>query len=196
MLIQMLLNQAEVYQTKQLQLQMTGLHFIQNALGVLGVVLALGADVDKAVENLKTMRPLKGRGASVTMFVDGQKIKVIDDAYNANPASMKASLEVLGTNKGRKIAVLGDMKELGEKSYELHTGLKQVIEKNNIDLVFTIGEEMKQLFDVLPKEKKGCAVLQKEELYLVLRNSLKDGDTVLIKGSNSLNMNAILEALK
>ena len=109
---------------------------------------------------------------------------------------MKASLDVLGTNKGRKIAVLGDMKELGEKSYELHTGLKEAVEKNNIDLVFTIGEEMKQLFDVLPTEKQGCAVFQTKDVILPLKNALKDGDTVLIKGSNSMKMSAILEALK
>lgn len=192
-------SQAQIQingQIKTLQLQMTGLHFIQNALGVLGVVLALGADVDKAIENLKTMQPLKGRGASIVFFVDGQKIKFIDDAYNANPASMKASLDVLGTNKGRKIAVLGDMKELGEKSYELHTGLKEAIEKNNIDLVFTVGEEMKQLFNVLPPQKQGCAVLKTEEVILPLKNALKEGDTVLVKGSNSMKMNTILEALK
>ena len=183
-------------QIKQLQMQMIGLHFIQNALGVLGVVLALGADIDKAIENLKSMQPLKGRGALVTLFVEGQKVKFIDDAYNANPSSMKASLEVLGTNQGRKIAVLGDMKELGEKSYELHTALKEVIEKNNIDLVFTVGTEMKQLFDILPEEKKGGAVYQVNEVILPLRNTLKDGDTVLIKGSNSVKMNSILEALK
>ena len=134
-------------QIKTLRLQMTGLHFIQNALGVLGVVLALGADVDKAIENLKTMSPLKGRGATLTLCINGKSIKFIDDAYNANPASMAASLQVLGTYSGRKIAILGDMKELGEQSYALHTGLKDVIEKNSIDLVFTIGEEMKQLYD-------------------------------------------------
>jgi UDP-N-acetylmuramoyl-tripeptide--D-alanyl-D-alanine ligase len=175
---------------------MTGLHFIQNALGVLGVVLALGADVDKAIENLKTMSPLKGRGATLTLCINGKNIKFIDDAYNANPASMTASLQVLGTYPGRKIAILGDMKELGEKSYDLHTGLKDVIEKNGIDLVFTIGEEMKQLYDVLPSEKQGKAVLTTQDVITPLKEILQNGDTVLIKGSNSMKMNSILEELR
>ena len=183
-------------QIKTLRLQMTGLHFIQNALGVLGVVLALGADVDKAIENLKTMSPLKGRGATLTLCINGKSIKFIDDAYNANPASMAASLQVLGTYSGRKIAILGDMKELGEQSYALHTGLKDVIEKNSIDLVFTIGEEMKQLYDVLPSEIQGKAVSTTQDIITPLKEILQNGDTVLIKGSNSMKMNTILEELR
>ncbi|MBE6449437.1 MAG: UDP-N-acetylmuramoyl-L-alanyl-D-glutamate--2,6-diaminopimelate ligase [Alphaproteobacteria bacterium] len=183
-------------QIKQLQLQLAGLHFIQNALGVLGVVLALGADVDKAIENLKHIKPLKGRGATLQKEIDGKTITFIDDAYNANPASMAASLDVLSRYPGRKIAVLGEMKELGTESRQLHIGLKDIIEKNNIDLVFTIGEEIKQLFDVLPESKKAVAVLNAPEVIESLKAVLQDGDTVLIKGSNSMRLDKILEAFQ
>ncbi len=183
-------------QTKQLQLQTTGLHFIQNALAVLGVVLALGADVDKAIENLKTMQPLKGRGARVNLTIDGKNVTFIDDAYNANPSSMVASISVLGTATGRKIAVLGTMGELGEKSTELHTALKEPIMQNNIDLVFAVGDEMKKLFDVLPSQKQGACTQNARQIITPLLMRLQDGDTVLIKGSNSMKLFTILEELK
>ncbi len=182
-------------QTKLLQLQTTGLHFIQNALGVLGVVLALGADVDKAIENLKTMQPLKGRGAHIEKEINGKKITFIDDAYNANPSSMTASINVLGTHSGRKIAVLGTMGELGEKSDELHIGLKAPLEQNHIDLVFAVGDQMKKLYDVLDPKMQGAAVSTAKDVITPLKQALQDGDTVLIKGSNSMKMYTILEAL-
>ena len=182
-------------QIKELELQMSGLHFIQNALGVLGVVLALGANVDKAIENLRQMKPLKGRGAHVELKVKGKNITFIDDAYNANPSSMAASLNVLGTVKGRKIAVLGDMLELGDKSTEMHVALKDSVVQNNVDLVFTVGGEMKKLYDVLPQNKKGAAVGNVDEVVEPLLNALSDGDTVLIKGSNSMKLFTLLEKL-
>ena len=182
-------------QLKVLELQTTGLHFIQNALGVLGVVLALGADLDKAIENLKEMKPLKGRGAHVVADIEDKKITFIDDTYNANPSSMAASLNVLGTVTGRKIAVLGDMLELGEKSAEMHVALKDPIIQNNIDLVFTVGDEMRKLYDALPNNKKGVAVRSVDEVVQPLLENLKDGDTVLLKGSNGMKLFTLLEKL-
>ena len=182
-------------QVKQLELQMTGLHFVQNALGVLGVVLALGADIDKAIQNLKEMKPLKGRGAHVCVEINDKKVTFIDDAYNANPSSMTASLNVLGMATGRKIAVLGDMLELGEKSTELHVALKDPITQNGVDLVFTVGDEMKKLYDVLPDNKKGFDGKTVDDVVEPLLKSLKDGDTVLIKGSNSMKLFTLLEKL-
>ena len=182
-------------QVKQLELQMTGLHFVQNALGVLGVVLALGADVDKAIQNLKEMKPLRGRGAHIHTEIDGKKITFIDDTYNANPSSMQASLNVLGMAVGRKVAVLGDMLELGEKSTEMHVALKDQITQNDVNLVFTVGDEMKKLYDALPDSKKGFAAKTVDDVINPLLNSLKDGDTVLVKGSNGMKLSKLLEVL-
>lgn len=180
---------------KELKLQMAGLHFIQNALGVLGVVLSLNADVDKAIENLAQMKPLKGRGALVKGSVMGKSITFIDDCYNANPSSMTASLNVLGANHGRKVAVIGEMRELGEKSAALHQGLNDSIARNHIDLVFCVGAETKPLYDILPDTIKGGFFESAPEVINTLQSRLEDGDVVLIKGSNSMKMNVIMEKL-
>ena len=179
----------------ELVLQMSGLHFIQNALGVLGIVSACGKDIDEAIKNLQKITPLKGRGKHLSLIVDTKKITYIDDSYNANPSSVKASLNVLGLCQGRKIAVLGDMRELGEKSKELHLSLLQSIEENHIDLVIAVGSEMKVLYDALPENKKAGFVKQAPQAVCILRSLLQNGDTVLVKGSNGMKMWDILTEL-
>ena len=175
-----------------------GQHFAMNALAVLGAVDALGASVEQAVRSLEKTAPVAGRGACVDVTLsDGRKIKVIDDAYNANPASMAASITSLGLRTGgRKIAVLGDMLELGPAGAAMHVGLSGVLGTVGIDKVYTVGSLMHALFDALPFDKQGAAVSHAAEIIPVLMQELQDGDIVLVKASNGTGLSVVLSALK
>ena len=128
-----------------------GAHIAQNAVGALAAVALLDGDVLNAAAALKNFTALKGRGARFE--ADG--VTVIDESYNANPASMAAALALLGNAQGRKIAVLGDMLEMGDGGIIHHAGLAQPILANNVDLVFASGAQMKALWEVLPPERRG-----------------------------------------
>lgn len=180
--------------TKELLLNLAGLHFIQNACGVLSVVKALGQNIDAAISSLADLQPISGRGKTKKVFIGGNEITFIDDAYNANPASMRASLNVLGHYTGRKIAVLGQMLELGEKSKDLHTSLADDINQNKIDKVYCVGQEMKYLYDCLSAEQKGAYVDSAPDLADILKNDLQNGDIVLFKGSHSVRLDKLLNA--
>ena len=177
-------------------LQTTGIHFVMNALGVLAIIKALGADIKKACQNLSRMKPLKGRGAQTQVSVDGKLITFIDDSYNANPSSMKAAISVLGQKQGRKLAVLGDMLELGEQSRTLHTALAQDLVNQKVDRLYTVGREMRALFEAVPAEMRGWAAQTALELLPILKQDLKNGDVVLFKGSNGTKISRLVEALQ
>jgi UDP-N-acetylmuramoyl-tripeptide--D-alanyl-D-alanine ligase len=135
---------------------------------------------------------LKGRGARIAL----NGIELIDESYNANPASMAAALSLLGAAKGRKIAVLGDMLEMGEGGIAHHAGLAAPIEANRIDLVFASGPQMKALWDVLPASRRGAYAQNATDLKPQVMAAVKAGDTVLVKGSNGSRMSVIIDALK
>jgi UDP-N-acetylmuramoyl-tripeptide--D-alanyl-D-alanine ligase len=169
-----------------------GAHIAQNVVGALAAVALLDGDVLNAAAALKNFIALKGRGARF----DAAGIAVIDESYNANPASMSAALALLGDAQGRKIAVLGDMLEMGEGGVAHHAGLAAPIDTNKIDLVFTSGAQMKALWDVLPAARKGAYAETSAALAPQLMIALRPGDTVLVKGSNGSKMSVIIEALK
>jgi UDP-N-acetylmuramoyl-tripeptide--D-alanyl-D-alanine ligase len=174
-----------------------GAHIAQNVVGALTAVALLDGDVLNAAAALKNFIALKGRGARFT----ANGIAVIDESYNANPASMAAALALLGdafsSNKsGRKIAVLGDMLEMGEGGIAHHAGLAQPIAANNVDLVFASGAQMKALWEALPAKTRGAYAETSTTLLPQLLAALKPGDTVLVKGSNGARMSIIIEALK
>jgi UDP-N-acetylmuramoyl-tripeptide--D-alanyl-D-alanine ligase len=155
----------------------------------------LDGNVLNAAAALKNFLPLKGRGAR---FAVGG-IQVIDESYNANPASMAAALALLGNasnQNGRKIAVLGDMLEMGEGGIAHHAGLAGPIEANKVDLVFASGNQMKALWDALPASRRGAYAENSTTLAPKLMAAVKQGDTVLVKGSNGAKMSVIIEALK
>ncbi len=179
----------------QFSMNLTGLHFIQNALGVLAVVSALGKDLEKAVQGLSNMSAVKGRGAFVKSTFNGKAITVIDDAYNANPSSMAASIAVLGTCEGRKIAVLGDMLELGEFSETLHTNLVDNLLAIHVDKVYAVGSMMKKLYDKLPTDAQGAWTEKAVDLLPLLAKGLQSGDTVLVKASNGIKLYEIVKEL-
>jgi UDP-N-acetylmuramoyl-tripeptide--D-alanyl-D-alanine ligase len=169
-----------------------GGHIAQNVVGALAAVALLDGDVLNAAAALRNFAALKGRGAR---FAAGD-IDVIDESYNANPASMTAALALLGAAKGRKIAVLGDMLEMGEGGIAHHAGLATPIDDNRVDLVFTAGAQMHHLWNALPASRRGAHAATSAELLPQLMSVLAAGDTVLVKGSNGARMSVIIEALK
>jgi UDP-N-acetylmuramoyl-tripeptide--D-alanyl-D-alanine ligase len=169
-----------------------GAHIAQNVVGALAAVALLDGDVLNAAAALKNFTALKGRGARF----EANGIQVIDDSYNANPASMAAALALLSAAMGRKIAVLGDMLEMGEGGLAHHAGLAAPIEVNKVDLVFASGAQMKALWDVLPATRRGAYAETSAALAPQLMAALVPGDTVLVKGSNGAKMSVIVEALR
>src|SRR4051812_13783313 len=169
-----------------------GLHIAQNVVGALAAVALADGDVLNAAAALKDFAPLKGRGQR---FAAGG-ITVIDESYNANPASMAAALALLSEAKGRKIAVLGDMLEMGEGGAAHHAGLAAPIESAGADLVFAAGDQMKALWDALPASRRGAYAKSSADLRQPLSETLRAGDTVLVKGSFGSKMALIVDALK
>jgi len=169
-----------------------GAHIAQNVVGALAAVALLDGDVLNAAAALKNFTALKGRGARF----ESAGIQVIDESYNANPASMAAALALLGAAAGRKIAVLGDMLEMGEGGVAHHAGLAAPIDTNRVDLVFVSGIQMKALWDALPASRRGAYAETSAALLPQVLTALKAGDTVLVKGSNGAKMSLIVEALK
>ena len=169
-----------------------GLHIAQNVVGALAAVALAEGDVLNAAAALKDFAPLKGRGARF----EAAGVTVIDESYNANPASMAAALALLAGAKGRKIAVLGDMLEMGEGGAAHHAGLAAPIAAANTDLVFAAGAQMKALWEALPAARRGVYAQTSAQLRDSLTAALKPGDTVLVKGSFGSKMSVIVEALK
>ncbi len=169
-----------------------GRHIAQNAIGALLAVALLEGDVLNAAAALKNFAALKGRGARFT----AGGVDVIDESYNANPASMVAALALLAGAEGRRIAVLGDMLELGTDGAAHHAGLAAAIEAAKADLVFLNGTEMQALWAVLPASRRGAWAPTSAELAPKLAAALKLGDTVLVKGSLGSKMAVIVDALK
>ena len=167
-----------------------GAHIASNVVGALAAVALADGDVLNAAAGLKDFTALKGRGQR---FQSGD-VTVIDESYNANPASMAAALALLGAAKGRKIAVLGDMLEMGAGDH--HVALAAPIAAAKTDLVFASGREMKALWDALPKGQRGIYAETSAALVPELLGALKPGDTVLVKGSFGSKMALIVDALK
>ena len=173
-----------------------GAHWVANSLGVLAVVDALGADVTEAARALADIAPAIGRGAQSTIALDGGDLLLIDESYNASPASIRAALEVLGTSPGRRIAVLGDMLELGNRSGALHAGLAEDVTRNGVDLVFLAGAEMAALAAALDPAQVAATAPTSEALLPAVANAVRAGDTVMVKGSRGSRMAPIVAALK
>jgi UDP-N-acetylmuramoyl-tripeptide--D-alanyl-D-alanine ligase len=173
-----------------------GTHIAMNAIAALLAVRELGADIKTASQALGKFAALKGRGA---IFAAGG-IDIIDESYNANPASMTAALGLLGQARpkpsGRRVAVLGDMLELGADSAGLHAALAKDIAAASADLVFLCGPQMAALWQILPERKRGAYAEKSAELAPELMRNLRAGDVVLVKGSFGSRMSVIIDALK
>ncbi|MEM7428296.1 MAG: UDP-N-acetylmuramoylalanyl-D-glutamyl-2,6-diaminopimelate--D-alanyl-D-alanine ligase [Pseudomonadota bacterium] len=178
-----------------------GAHFVQNSLAVLAAVKLLGADLALAALSLADTAAPQGRGARARLpMPGGGALTLIDEAYNANPASMRAALSLLGSAEpgkgGRRIAVLGDMLELGETSPELHEGLLAPIDEAGVDAVYACGPMMAHLWEALPAKKRAVYAETSAGLTDALLDDMRSGDVVMVKGSLGSKMIPIVEALK
>jgi UDP-N-acetylmuramoyl-tripeptide--D-alanyl-D-alanine ligase len=176
-----------------------GKHMAINSLAVLASVKAVGANVKEAASALSSFSAQKGRGQILHIdLANGNssgKILVIDESYNASPVSMRAALANLGdmTITGRKIAVIGDMLELGEKAGELHEALAADILRDGVDKVFTVGNLSKRLFNLLPPHLQGKALAEASEVMPELEKFVQTGDAVLFKASNGTGLSKCVE---
>jgi UDP-N-acetylmuramoyl-tripeptide--D-alanyl-D-alanine ligase len=180
------------------RMQAFGAHLASNAVGALLGVAALDGDVLNAAAALSDFSALKGRGARTRLPFGDDGIDVIDESYNANPASMAAALDVLARSEpapgGRRIAVLGDMLELGPDAPALHAAIASDIERARVDLVFVCGPLMRALWDALPASRRGDYAERSTELAAKVIAALRAGDVVLVKGSFGSRMSAIVDA--
>jgi UDP-N-acetylmuramoyl-tripeptide--D-alanyl-D-alanine ligase len=177
-----------------------GRHIAINSLGVLAVAHALGADLAVAALALADLRPPVGRGERTTLTLGKGEALLIDESYNANPASMRAALATLGAvelgRRGRRIAVLGDMKELGSEGPSLHRALAEAVEANSIDLVFAAGTLIENLVEALPRTRVAAHRATAADLVNGICAAVQPGDAIMVKGSLSTGMGVIVKALK
>jgi UDP-N-acetylmuramoyl-tripeptide--D-alanyl-D-alanine ligase len=177
-----------------------GRHIVQNALAVLGAAHLVGADVAKAALALGDLEAEGGRGKRhVLRLPGGGTVTLIDESYNANPASMKAAMALLNATpvagEGRRIAVLGDMLELGAHSAGLHAGLAELIVGTGTGTVFLGGPEMKALADILPGEIATEYRAGAKELQPLVLAALRPGDVVMVKSSKGIGFARLVDAL-
>ena len=168
-----------------------GAHWVSNAMAVLAGVYAVGGDLPAAGLALAELPGLPGRGERSTVRVPGGEALLIDESYNANPASMAATLASLGQQSGRKVAVLGEMRELGRDSARFHRELAPLLLENDVEDVFLVGSGMKPLADVLRHAEHFADVAGALDAV-----RLAPGDVVLVKGSNGVGLSRLVAALK
>jgi UDP-N-acetylmuramoyl-tripeptide--D-alanyl-D-alanine ligase len=174
-----------------------GAHHVSNALAVLAAVEAVGADVALAGLALAELGGLPGRGARIAVDLPGGTALLLDESYNANPTSMRATLAVLGQESAsRKLAVLGAMGELGKEAPGLHAGLAEPILAAGAERGILVGEAMVPLAKALEGKADFVHVPDAATALASLRAMLAPGDTVLIKGSNSVGLAAVVAGLK
>lgn len=185
--------------TLSYRLNAPGRHQVINSLAVLAAVAGLGANIEAAATALGDVAIARGRGRRHSVNTETGSYVVIDDSYNASPASMRAAFDVLGSahpeGSGRRIAVLGDMLELGAAASRLHAALARNLETNSVDQVFTSGSLMAALDEALPRSMRGGHAATPEQLLPLVLGAVQAGDVVLVKGSLGSRVGPIAEAL-
>ena len=176
-----------------------GRHLVLNSLAVLAAARLLGADLALGALALAQQTPAPGRGVRLPIEVPGGTALLIDESYNANPTSMRAALALLGDAplgpRGRRIAVLGDMLELGPAGADLHRELATPIAAHTIDLVFCAGPLMAALWEALPANRRGAYAATAEDLEAEVAGALRAGDAIMVKGSLGSRMGPIVKSL-
>jgi len=190
-----LLVKADIQGTRvSFALASKGEHMASNAVAALLAASVAGVDPQDAAEALSRFTSGEGRGGAYQLAVEGKMITVLDESYNANPASMRASFSILAQAPGRRVAVLGEMKELGPTGAELHAGLAPDVQAA-ANRVFTAGPDMQHLADALPADLHAGHGENAAGLLQPLLAELQEGDTVLFKGSNASRVGDLVQAL-
>ena len=174
-----------------------GEHWIQNSLAILGLAVYFKIDFREILSALSCFEVPKGRGNIINLRYKELCFTLIDDSYNSNPASLIASLKSFSKLKvtGKKFLVLGDMLELGEESKEIHIELGKKIEKLQFNVLYTIGKNMFEMSKALKNIKYKYHDDNLERIAENILKSLDSGDAILIKGSNSINLKAIINKI-
>jgi UDP-N-acetylmuramoyl-tripeptide--D-alanyl-D-alanine ligase len=193
--------EAEIFGTQfSYKIGAPGRHLVINSLAVLAAAELVGADLALAALALTELRAASGRGAPIEIELPGGPALILDESYNANPASVEAALAVLGRSpvgpRGRRIAVLGDMLELGPNGPDLHRGLADAVIANGIDLVFCCGPLMGALWQALPASRRGGYAENAAALEAEVLPAIRAGDVVMVKGSLGSRMAPIVKALQ
>ena len=182
------------------RLGLAGRHMAVNSLAVLATAKLVGADLARGGLALSEARPAAGRGVQQTLQHAGGRIELLDESYNANPASVKAALALLANMRpgkgGRKVAILGDMLELGEFGPELHKAIAGDLSVNGIDRLYACGPLMDNLWRATPDAVKGAYAKTSAELVPMILAGLVPGDCVMVKGSLGSRMGLIVEAMR
>lgn len=172
-----------------------GMHMVYNALAGTCVGLACGLTLKEIKTGIEKAETISGRNH----LIHTENYTIMDDCYNANPMSMKASLDVLATALGRKVAILGDMGELGANERALHYTVGEHAAKKNIDLLLCVGtlsEEIAKGAKAKNPSMNACVFTTKEELLEKLPELLVKGDSILIKASHFMQFEKIVKALQ
>jgi UDP-N-acetylmuramoyl-tripeptide--D-alanyl-D-alanine ligase len=177
-----------------------GAHWALNSVAALAAADVIGADLEAAAHALEHLRAFDGRGVAQRVDAPFGAFMLVDDSYNANPASMAAAIATLAARQpgagGRRIAALGDMLELGADERAYHAGLAEPLDQAGIDLVFAAGTRMAALMEALPASRRGGYAENADALIPVIAGSLRSGDIVLVKGSNGSKMSRVVAALQ
>jgi UDP-N-acetylmuramoyl-tripeptide--D-alanyl-D-alanine ligase len=186
--------------TLEYELLLPGRHMAMNSVAALATVHAAGADPARAAADLADFEAVGGRAEIVAVTVDGGLAQLIDDSFNATPDSVRSTLRLLtlvppGAG-GRRIAVLGDILHLGPESARIHADLAQAAIEADVDTVFTIGNEMRYLFEALPAARRGTHAPDLAALYRELRSRLRPGDVLTVKASTPIGLTKITQALR
>lgn len=193
-----------------LKVMTEGRHFAVNALGVVAMARALGADRAKALCALAAWSPPAGRGTREALVLtggqEGETLDLIDDAFNANPTSLSAALAVLAVSRpenglgrvgqGRRLAILGDMLELGDQELAMHAAMAQDPGMAALHIVHCVGPRMAALHEALPQAQRGRWVKTPEELVPLLPRLIDAGDVVLVKGSKGSRVSVVVDAIR
>jgi UDP-N-acetylmuramoyl-tripeptide--D-alanyl-D-alanine ligase len=190
-----LINADIVGHTVSFRLSAPGLHMALNAMATLAATAALGLDPVQAIGALEGFTPLAGRGRRRMVHLPNGPLLLLDESYNANGASMRAALDVLALQQAkRRIAVLGDMLELGEEGPGEHAALAESVARN-CDLLFTCGSQMRYLFDAVPADVRAAHTADSADLAEMVAACVMQGDAVLVKGSLGSRMKRVVDAI-
>ena len=192
---------AEIAGTRVIyKIGVPGRHWVLNSLAVLLTVHAMKADLGRAALAMPHVKPPKGRGERHHIALRDGPALLIDESYNASPVAVRAALALLGQcepgRRGRRIAVLGDMLELGPTATKMHRDLKRALVENHVDRLFACGPNMEELFRAVPADMRAVHTGDSERLAPAVCQALRPGDVVMVKGSLGSRMGPIVDALK